>query len=160
MKKIFTITILLLFISCATTTVNTKPPKPVEPTEYVEPTEPKEPVEPKELSEGTIPEMPDVQIPSVPQTKFIPYDDPPVPKTPIRPKYPESAQEAGIQGTVFVEVYIDEKGRVKETRIIKGIPELDEAATEAIHRVRFMPAKQGGSTVAARIVIPVKFSLR
>ena len=70
MKKIFTITILLLFISCATTTVNTKPPKPVEPTEYVEPTEPKEPVEPKEPSEGTMPEMPtipDVQIPEIPQ---------------------------------------------------------------------------------------------
>ena len=68
MKKIFTITILLLFISCATTTVNTKPPKPVEPTEYVEPTEPKEPVEPKEPSEGTMPEMPtipDVQIPQI-----------------------------------------------------------------------------------------------
>ena len=32
--------------------------------------------------------------PSGPQVRFIPYDDPPVPLTPIRPKYPEIAQEA------------------------------------------------------------------
>ena len=67
MKKIFTISILLLFIGCATKTVNTEPHEPIEPAEYAEP---KEPVEPKEPSEGTIPEMPtipDVQIPEMPQ---------------------------------------------------------------------------------------------
>ena len=66
MKKIFTISILLLFIGCATKTVNTEPHEPTEPAEYAEP---------KELSEGTIPEMPtipdvqipDVQIPEMPQ---------------------------------------------------------------------------------------------
>ena len=70
MKKLFTVSILLLFIGCASNTVNTEPPEPVEPTEYVVPTKPKEPVEPKEPSEGTIPEMPtipDVQIPEMPQ---------------------------------------------------------------------------------------------
>ena len=60
MKKIFTISILLLFIGCATKTVNTEPHEPIEPAEYAEPTEPKKPVEPKELSEGTIPEMPQI----------------------------------------------------------------------------------------------------
>ena len=60
MKKIFTISILLLFIGCATKTVNTEPHEPTEPAEYAEPTEPKKPVEPKELSEGTIPEMPQI----------------------------------------------------------------------------------------------------
>ena len=32
--------------------------------------------------------------PEGPRVKFIPYDDPPVPLSPIRPKYPEIAQEA------------------------------------------------------------------
>ena len=60
--------------------------------------------------------------PEGPQVKFIPYDDPPVPKKPIRPEYPEIAQEAGIEGTVYVQAFIDEKGRVKEVlsgKIIK-----------------------------------------
>ena len=39
--------------------------------------------------------------------------------SPIRPKYPEIAQEAGIEGVVVVQAFIDEKGRVKETIILK-----------------------------------------
>ena len=54
MKRLFTVSILLLFIGCASNTVNTKPPEPIEPTEYVVPTEPKGPVEPKESSEGAM----------------------------------------------------------------------------------------------------------
>jgi hypothetical protein len=52
MKRLFTVSILLLFIGCASNTVNTKPPEPIEPAEYVIPTEPIEPVEPKESSVG------------------------------------------------------------------------------------------------------------
>jgi len=73
MKKLFAISILLLFIGCASNTVKTEPLEPVEPEEHVEQTEPKEPVEPKEPSEGTMPEMPvmptipGVQIPEMTQ---------------------------------------------------------------------------------------------
>ena len=74
--------------------------------------------------------------PSGPKVVFIPYDDPPVAMSPIRPVYPEIAQEAGIEGVVIVQAFIDEKGRVKETLILKGVPNtgLDEAAMEAIKK--------------------------
>ncbi len=100
--------------------------------------------------------------PEGPQVRFIPYDDPPVPKTPIRPKYPEIAQEAGIEGTVYVEAFIDKKGRVKEVKIIKGIPNtgLNEAAMEAIRKTRFHPAKQRERAVGVYISIPVNFKLK
>ena len=100
--------------------------------------------------------------PSGPQVKFIPYDDPPVPLTPIKPKYPEIAQEAGIEGTVFIQAFIDKKGRVIETTIIKGIPNtgLDEAAIEAIRKTRFRPAKQRERAVGVWISIPVNFKLK
>ncbi len=100
--------------------------------------------------------------PSGPQVKFIPYDDPPVPLTPIRPKYPEIAQEAGIEGTVFIQAFIDKQGRVIETTIIKGIPNtgLDEAAIEAIRKTRFRPAKQRERAVGVWISIPVNFKLK
>ena len=100
--------------------------------------------------------------PEGPRVKFIPYDDPPVPLRPIRPKYPEIAQEAGIEGTVVVQVFVDEKGRVKDTVILKGIPNtgLDEAATEAIRNVRFRPAKQRERAVGVWISIPVNFRLK
>lgn len=100
--------------------------------------------------------------PEGPRVKFIPYDDPPVPLSPIRPKYPEIAQEAGIEGTVVVQVFVDEKGRVKDTVILKGIPNtgLDEAATESIRSVRFRPAKQRERAVGVWISIPVNFRLK
>jgi len=100
--------------------------------------------------------------PSGPQVRFIPYDDPPVPLTPIRPKYPEIAQEAGIEGTVFIQAFIDKKGRVIETTIVKGIPNtgLDEAAIEAIRKTRFRPAKQRERAVGVWISIPVNFRLK
>ena len=100
--------------------------------------------------------------PEGPRVKFIPYDDPPVPLTPIRPKYPEIAQEAGIEGTVVVQVFVDDRGRVKDTVILKGIPNtgLDEADTVAIRAVRFRPAKQRERAVGVWISIPVNFRLK
>ena len=100
--------------------------------------------------------------PSGPQVKFIPYDDPPVPKTPIRPEYPEIAQEAGIEGTVYVQAFIDKKGRVKEVNVVKGIPNtgLNEAAMEAIRKTRFRPAMQRERAVGVYISIPVHFKLK
>ena len=100
--------------------------------------------------------------PEGPQVKFIPYDDPPVPKTPIRPQYPEIAQEAGIEGTVYVQAFIDKKGRVKEVNIVKGIPNtgLNEAAMDAIRKTKFYPAKQRERPVGVYISIPVNFKLK
>ena len=100
--------------------------------------------------------------PSGPKVVFIPYDDPPIAMSPIRPKYPEIAQEAGIEGVVVVQAFIDEKGRVKETLILKGVPNtgLDEAAMEAIRKTKFRPAKQRERAVGVWISIPVNFRLK
>ena len=100
--------------------------------------------------------------PSGPKVVFIPYDDPPVAMSPIRPRYPEIAQEAGIEGVVVVQAFIDEKGRVKETLILKGVPNtgLDEASMEAIRKTRFRPAKQRERAVGVWISIPVNFRLK
>ena len=100
--------------------------------------------------------------PSGPKVVFIPYDDPPVAMAPIRPIYPEIAQEAGIEGVIVVQAFIDEKGRVKETQILKGVPNtgLDEAAMDAIRKTRFKPAKQRERSVGVWISIPVNFRLK
>ena len=60
------------------------------------------------------------------------------------------------------QAFIDEKGRVKETIILKGIPNtgLDEAAMEAIRKTRFRPAKQRERAVGVWISIPVNFRLK
>lgn len=100
--------------------------------------------------------------PSGPKVAFIPYDLAPRPKSAIRPIYPEIAQEAGIEGVVVVQAFIDERGRVKETLILKGVPNtgLDEAAMEAIRRTKFHPAEQRERPVGVWISIPVNFRLK
>ncbi len=72
------------------------------------------------------------------------------------------AQQAGIEGSVIVQAFVDAKGRVTETVILKGIPNtgLNEAAAEAIRRTRFHPAKQRDRPVGVWISIPVNFKLK
>ncbi|MFH1852960.1 MAG: energy transducer TonB [Candidatus Neomarinimicrobiota bacterium] len=105
--------------------------------------------------------------PEGPRVKFIPYDDPPEPiggygAIQANVKYPEIAQEAGIEGTVIVQAFIDKSGKVTDTVILRGIPNtgLDEAAMDAIRQTRFKPAKQRDRAVGVWISIPVNFKLR
>ncbi|MBC8175002.1 MAG: energy transducer TonB [Candidatus Marinimicrobia bacterium] len=102
-----------------------------------------------------------------PRVKFIPYDDPPVPiggYAAIQRNiiYPEIAQEAGIEGTVVVQAFVNKRGKVTETLILKGIPNtgLDEAAMVAIRKTKFIPAKQRDRAVGVWISIPVNFRLK
>ena len=97
-----------------------------------------------------------------PNVKFIPYDKAPKPKIPIRPVYPEIAQEAGIEGTVVIQAFVDKKGKVTDTVVLKGIPNtgLNEAAMTAIEKTRFKPAKQRDRAVGVWISIPVNFRLK
>jgi len=102
-----------------------------------------------------------------PTIRFIPYDEPPEPiggylAIQRNVRYPEIAQEAGIEGTVIIQAFVDDKGIVQVTVVLKGIPNtgLDEAAADAIKRTRFKPAKQRDRPVGVWISIPVNFKLK
>ena len=55
-----------------------------------------------------------------------------------------------------------EKGKVKETIVVKGIPNtgLNESAVEALRKTRFRPAKQRERPVGVWITIPINFRLQ
>lgn len=102
-----------------------------------------------------------------PRVRFIPYDEPPEPiggfaAIQRNVIYPEIAQEAGIEGTVVVQAFVNEFGVVTDCVVLKGVPNtgLDEAAVDAIRRTRFKPAKQRDRNVGVYISIPVIFRLR
>jgi protein TonB len=74
--------------------------------------------------------------------------------------YPEIARKAGIQGKVFVQAFIDEKGDVIKTKILKGIGSgCDESALNAVKETKFTPAKQKDMLVKVQVVVPVLFKL-
>ena len=75
-------------------------------------------------------------------------------------RYPEIAKRAGIQGKVFVEVFLNERGEVDRAVVKEGIGAgCDEAAITALKQIRFRPGTQKGKPVKVRIVIPIWFKL-
>ena len=99
-----------------------------------------------------------------PNIKFIPFDTPPTPKRGlgIKPIYPEIAKEAGIEGTVYIQFFIDEKGNVTEAYVQKGVPNtgLDEAALSAVKKSKWKPARQREKKVGVWQTVPVRFELK
>ncbi len=83
------------------------------------------------------------------------YDTPPVLRSKIRKKYPKEAEKKGIVGTVSLKVFINKYGRVEKTKITKGIPELNQAAIDAIKDAKFDPAVYKNKKVG--VWIPVSF---
>jgi TonB family protein len=75
----------------------------------------------------------------------------------IEPRCPELAREAGVSGTVMVQVLVGKDGRVKDTRIVESIPMLDAAAVAAVRQWVFKPAQSNGYPVAVWVAIPIMF---
>src|SRR4029077_377997 len=60
--------------------------------------------------------------------EYVYVEELPEALTTAPPEYPAAAREARVQGTVVVQALVGADGRVKETKISKSIPDLDEAA--------------------------------
>ena len=78
----------------------------------------------------------------------------------VQAPYPEEARRVDMGGTVRLRVGIDEKGRVRECKVIKRAGYgLDEAAVKAMWKFRFAPAlDQAGRPVPFRINYDYRFT--
>ena len=75
--------------------------------------------------------------------------------------YPEVARRAGIEGTVFVQFVVNERGAVVAPVVLRS-PDasLSEEALRVVRAARFQPGRQRGEPAAVRFVLPVRFALR
>jgi TonB family protein len=79
---------------------------------------------------------------------------------PLR-RYPPEARRAGMQGTVILEVIIDQEGCVRHPRILKGVPMgIDGAALIAVRSWTYQPATLEGRHVPVYYVLTVPFALK
>jgi TonB family protein len=87
------------------------------------------------------------------------YDTPPVPLEQVPAEYPESAEAAGLTGTVRVLVTVDEKGKVVDARqkVCDAPNMLCEAAVAAARKWTFKPATRYGQPVKSAVVVPFRF---
>ena len=78
----------------------------------------------------------------------------------VRPVYPPDALAARIQGVVIVEVALDTEGHVHDARVLRSIPELDDAALTAVRQWEFTPSIVNGKPVPIVMTVTVNFTLQ
>lgn len=76
-------------------------------------------------------------------------------------KYPQAAVSRGIQGRVLVDFIIDEKGKVRDVKVLKGVDPLldDEAVKVVAASPDWKPARLQGKKVKSEMSLYVEFKL-
>jgi protein TonB len=77
--------------------------------------------------------------------------------------YPPIAQRSELEATVYLEIFVDREGMVRNVTILREDPSgwgFGEAAVKAFQGFKGRPALENGREVAVRYRYPVRFSLR
>jgi len=78
----------------------------------------------------------------------------------VEPRYTEQAREMNVQGTVLLQVEIEQTGMISkdQIRVIRGLGYgLDEAAIECVSQWLFKPGFRNGYAVRKAVSIEVNF---
>jgi len=76
-------------------------------------------------------------------------------------EYPEMALRANIEGRVYVQFIVNEKGEVEDPKVIRGIGGgCDEEALRVVKLAKFKPGLQRGRPVRVQYNLPVIFMIR
>jgi protein TonB len=79
----------------------------------------------------------------------------------VDPTYPEPAIRAQIEGSVVLDVGIDETGRVIDVQVTRGLPfGLSEAAARAVRQWVYRPARGPSGSIPSRKSVRILFTLR
>ena len=76
-------------------------------------------------------------------------------------QYPEIAKENGIQGRVFVQFVVNQKGEIEQVKVVRGVdPALDKEAIRVISSLpKWKPGSQRGKPVRVSFTVPINFQL-
>ena len=77
----------------------------------------------------------------------------------VPPRYPEKARQARVEGIVILEAKIDEQGNVIDTRVLRSIPILDQAAIDALMQWKYQPLLIDGKPRKVLFTVTVRFVL-
>ena len=73
-------------------------------------------------------------------------------------EYPEMAKKAGIEGKLYLLVYVSENGDVDDVKVVKSLGAgCDEAGIKAVKDTKFKAGKNAGVAVKVKLSIPVTF---
>jgi len=95
--------------------------------------------------------------------EFVPFEEAPVQVVSVTPKYPDLAQRANIEGTVWVKALVDKEGKVRNVIIVKNSGAnagFEEAAIAAAKETVWKPAISNGQPIAVWVTYKVEFKLK
>ena len=78
----------------------------------------------------------------------------------VDPVYPDAARKAGIEGIVLLEATTDEQGNVAKVRVLKSVPELDQAAIDALKQWKYEPMIVEGKAKGVVFTVTIKLTLQ
>ena len=76
-------------------------------------------------------------------------------------KYPQVAEENGIQGRVVLTFTVEPDGSLTEVKVVRGVDiALDKEAIRVVKSMpKWIPGKVGGQPVAVKYTLPITFHL-
>jgi protein TonB len=77
----------------------------------------------------------------------------------VEPVYPGVAVSARIEGVVILEATVGRDGRVEEVRVLRSVPFLDRAATDAVLQWRYAPLLLNGKPERFILTVTLTFHL-
>lgn len=79
----------------------------------------------------------------------------------VDPEYPDAAVRARVEGSVVLEIGVDEKGNVTDVQVTRGLPfGLSEAAAQAVRQWKYRPARGPDGAISSRKTVRILFNLR
>jgi periplasmic protein TonB len=83
---------------------------------------------------------------------------PPAKTKHVAPVYPADAQAARVEGLVIIEALIGTDGLVKDTKVLRSVQMLDQAAVDAVSQWEFTPTLLNGVPTSVIMNVTVNFS--
>lgn len=103
----------------------------------------------------------EVKVEEEPPPEFVPYEKEPVVVRFVRPEYPELARRAGLEGTIWVKIWVDKEGRPRKAVVAKSDAEVfNEVSAKAAMQFVFTPALMNNGPVAVWVIVPFRFTLK
>lgn len=92
---------------------------------------------------------------------YMTWEEAPILVKMVTPTYPVLARKAGVEGRVVLQIIVDSKGNVIESKVVLADPPgiFEEAAMEAILKWKFKPARQRGNPISVIMGQQVDFTL-
>jgi periplasmic protein TonB len=77
----------------------------------------------------------------------------------VQPTYPRNAMTMHIEGIVELIATISKSGSISSVKVLKGDPQLTQAATEAVKQWKYKPYLLNGEPVEIQTQITISFKL-